>query len=431
MIVAGSVYWADDRERALGAVRPVPALAHPRACAAAREGSRAPRVDSARALARPTDLEGPCAVIKAEHLTKRFGKKVLAVDDVSFAIEPGTITGVLGPNGAGKTTTLRMILDLVRPTAGSVTILGSRYRDLHAPAATGRRAARLLRLPPRPLRPQRPARDRHRRRRPRRARRRDARAGRARGRRQARGQGLLDRHEAAPRARRRRCSATPRCSSSTSPPTASTPRGCCWLRTFLRELAAEGRTVLVSSHVLAEVEQTVDDVLIMSKGRLLAQGPIHELDRVDAAGGPRALAPGREAGGRAHLRRRGRQPPERRPRGARAVRRRGRRRSPTPRASPSTSSSPSSPAWRSSSCRSPARGGSSDRPGPRRAAQAAQHAHGPRPLHRHPGGHARPARRCSSSPSPRTGWRRTAWAASSTPPAPSCRWCCSCSASSA
>ena len=75
------------------------------------------------------------AVIKAEHLTKRFGKKVLAVDDVSFAIEPGTITGVLGPNGAGKTTTLRMILDLVRPTAGSVTILGSRYRSCARPAA--------------------------------------------------------------------------------------------------------------------------------------------------------------------------------------------------------------------------------------------------------------------------------------------------------
>ena len=74
-------------------------------------------------------------VIQAEHLTKRFGKKVLAVDDVSFAIEAGTITGVLGPNGAGKTTTLRMILDLVRPTAGSVTILGSRYRELRAPAA--------------------------------------------------------------------------------------------------------------------------------------------------------------------------------------------------------------------------------------------------------------------------------------------------------
>ena len=89
------------------------------------------------------------SVIKAEHLTKRFGKKVLAVDDVSFAIEAGTITGVLGPNGAGKTTTLRMILDLVRPTAGSVTILGSRYRDLRAPAAQGRRAPRRLGLPPR------------------------------------------------------------------------------------------------------------------------------------------------------------------------------------------------------------------------------------------------------------------------------------------
>ena len=73
-------------------------------------------------------------VIEADHLSKRFGKKILAVDDVSFTIAAGTITGVLGPNGAGKTTTLRMILDLVRPSAGSVKILGSRYRELRAPA---------------------------------------------------------------------------------------------------------------------------------------------------------------------------------------------------------------------------------------------------------------------------------------------------------
>ena len=72
-------------------------------------------------------------VIEAEHLTKRFGKRVLAVDDVSFAVRAGAITGFLGPNGAGKTTTLRMIVDLVKPTSGSVRILGSRYRDLARP----------------------------------------------------------------------------------------------------------------------------------------------------------------------------------------------------------------------------------------------------------------------------------------------------------
>ena len=216
------------------------------------------------------------AVIHAEHLTKRFGKKVLAVDDVSFTIESGTITGVLGPNGAGKTTTLRMILDLVRPSAGAVTILGSRYRDLRAPAArvgalldssgfhpgrSGRNALRVI----------------------------------------ATGAGIPDTRVdetlemvelegAAKRAvkgystgmKQRLALAAallgdPEVLILDEPANGLDPEGMLWLRTFLRGLASEGRTVLVSSHVLAEVEQTVDDVLIMSKGRLLAQGPIHTL----------------------------------------------------------------------------------------------------------------------------------------------------------
>jgi ABC-2 type transport system ATP-binding protein len=216
------------------------------------------------------------AVIHADHLSKRFGKKVLAVDDVSFAIEAGTITGVLGPNGAGKTTTLRMLLDLVRPTAGSVTILGSRYRDLRAPAArvgalldasgfhpgrSGRNALRVI----------------------------------------ATGAGipdervdetlaLVDLDDAARRVvkgystgmRQRLALAAallgdPEVLVLDEPANGLDPEGMLWLRTFLRRLAGEGRTVLVSSHVLAEVEQTVDDVLIMSKGRLLAQGPIRTL----------------------------------------------------------------------------------------------------------------------------------------------------------
>ena len=263
-------------------------------------------------------------VIKAEHLTKRFGKKVLAVDDVSFAIEPGTITGVLGPNGAGKTTTLRMILDLVRPTSGSVTILGSRYRDVRAPAArvgalldssgfhpgrSGRNALRVI----------------------------------------ATGAGvsdarvdetleLVELEGAARRAvkgystgmKQRLALAAallgdPEVLILDEPANGLDPEGMLWLRTFLRKLAAEGRTVLVSSHVLAEVEQTVDDILIMSKGKLLAQGPMRELDGFATARGACALAAGGEAGGRAPLLRRGRQPPGRRPRRSRAVRRRGRR----------------------------------------------------------------------------------------------------------
>jgi ABC-2 type transport system ATP-binding protein len=216
------------------------------------------------------------AVIHAEHLSKRFGRRVLAVDDVSFSIEAGTITGVLGPNGAGKTTTLRMILDLVRPTSGSVTILGSRYRDLRSPAVKvgalldasgfhpGRSGLNALRVI-------------------------------------STGAGIPDERVdetlalveldgAARRVvkgystgmRQRLALAAallgdPEVLVLDEPANGLDPEGMLWLRTFLRKLAGEGRTVLVSSHVLAEVEQTVDDVLIMSKGRLLAQGPIRRL----------------------------------------------------------------------------------------------------------------------------------------------------------
>jgi ABC-2 type transport system ATP-binding protein len=215
-------------------------------------------------------------VIQADHLSKRFGKKVLAVDDVSFAIEAGTLTGVLGPNGAGKTTTLRMILDLVRPSAGTVQLLGSRYRDLPAPATrvgalldssgfhpgrSGRNALRVV----------------------------------------AAGAGIpYDRVETAlelvellDSAHRRvkgystgmkqrlalgaALLGDPEVLILDEPANGLDPEGMRWLRTFLRGEAAKGRTVLVSSHVLAEVEQTVADVLILSKGRLLAQGPISRL----------------------------------------------------------------------------------------------------------------------------------------------------------
>jgi len=215
-------------------------------------------------------------VIEADHLTKRFGKKVLAVDDVSFTIEAGTITGVLGPNGAGKTTTLRMILDLVRPTSGSVTILGSRYRELRAPAGrvgalldssgfhpgrSGRNALRVLatgaRIP------------------------------------NERVEAVLELVELSGAAKRavkgystgmkqRLALAAallgdPEVLILDEPANGLDPEGMLWLRTFLRAQAESGRTVLVSSHVLAEVEQTADDILIISKGRLLAQGPINKL----------------------------------------------------------------------------------------------------------------------------------------------------------
>jgi ABC-2 type transport system ATP-binding protein len=222
------------------------------------------------------------AVIEAEHLSKRFGKKVLAVDDVSFSVEPGTITGFLGPNGAGKTTTLRMIVDLVRPTAGTVRVLGGRYRDLTHPTTrvgalldasgfhpgrSGRNALRVV--------------------------------SRAAGIGDDRVDAALEMVElsgAAGRAvkgystgmKQRLALACallgdPEVLLLDEPANGLDPEGMKWLRGFLRAQAAEGRAVLISSHVLAEIEQTVDHVLIISKGRLLAQGPIAQLSAGAAA----------------------------------------------------------------------------------------------------------------------------------------------------
>jgi ABC-2 type transport system ATP-binding protein len=215
-------------------------------------------------------------VIEADGLTKRFGKKVLAVDDVSFSIQPGTITGFLGPNGAGKTTTLRMLVDLVRPTSGRVTILGARYRDLSHPTTrvgalldasgfhpgrSGRNALRVV--------------------------------ARAAGIGQDRVVAALETVELSDAAGRAvkgystgmkqrlalACAllGDPDVLLLDEPANGLDPEGMKWLRGFLRAQAAAGRTVLVSSHVLAEIEQTVDHVLIISKGKLLAQGPIAQL----------------------------------------------------------------------------------------------------------------------------------------------------------
>ncbi len=216
------------------------------------------------------------AVIEVEGLSKRFGKKVLAVDGVSFAVDAGSITGFLGPNGAGKTTTMRMIVDLVRPTSGSVRILGGRYRDLARPTTrvgallgasgfhpgrSGRNALRTVAM--------------------------------AAGIADDRVDAALEMVELTGAAKRAvkgystgmkqrlalACAllGDPEVLLLDEPANGLDPEGMRWLRGFLRERAAEGRTVLVSSHVLAEVEQTVDDVLIISKGKLLAQGPIREL----------------------------------------------------------------------------------------------------------------------------------------------------------
>ena len=92
-------------------------------------------------IARQTETVAEGAVVRAEHLSKRFGD-LRAVDDLSFSLERGTVTGFLGPNGAGKTTTLRMLLHLVEPTSGRAFVFGRRYQDLERPAARVARCSR-------------------------------------------------------------------------------------------------------------------------------------------------------------------------------------------------------------------------------------------------------------------------------------------------
>ncbi|WP_421732927.1 ATP-binding cassette domain-containing protein [Cellulomonas sp.] len=213
--------------------------------------------------------------IIVEHLSKSFGP-VRAVDDLSFEVAPGRVTGFLGPNGAGKTTTLRMLLGLVRPTSGVATIGGRAYGQISRPLRTvgaaleaasfhpGRTALDHLRLyTPQVGVP-------------------DARA--------AQVLELVGLADAAHRRvggfslgmRQRLALATtllgdPRVLLLDEPANGLDPEGIRWLRGFLRALAAEGRTILVSSHVLSEVEQTVDDVVIIARGRLAHASSLTEL----------------------------------------------------------------------------------------------------------------------------------------------------------
>jgi ABC-2 type transport system ATP-binding protein len=215
------------------------------------------------------------AVVEAESLTKRFGE-VSAVTDLSFALEAGTITGFLGPNGAGKTTTLRMILGLVAPTSGRALVFDHRYAELPRaamrigavleaadfhPGRSGRDHLRMLAqavdVP-------------------------DSRADEV--------LRLVELGDAAQRrvkgyslGMRQRLGLAvallgdPELLVLDEPANGLDPEGVRWLRDFLRSLASEGRTVLISSHVLAEVAQTADHVLIISRGRLVISSSLAEL----------------------------------------------------------------------------------------------------------------------------------------------------------
>jgi ABC-2 type transport system ATP-binding protein len=214
-------------------------------------------------------------VVEVRGLTKRFGQ-VLAVDDLTFTVTPGRVTGFLGPNGAGKTTTLRMLLGLVRPTSGTATIDGVPYARLERPQRT---VGALLEASN--VHPGRTGRD-HLRVLARTAGADDARVDEL--------LGLVGLSGAAGRraggyslGMRQRLGLAaallgdPQVLVLDEPANGLDPEGIAWLRQFLRHLAAEGRTVVVSSHVLSEVQQTVDDVLIIARGRLVQQSTLADL----------------------------------------------------------------------------------------------------------------------------------------------------------
>jgi ABC-2 type transport system ATP-binding protein len=208
-------------------------------------------------------------------LTKRYGD-VVAVDSLSFSIRSGTVTGFLGPNGAGKTTTLRLLLGLAEPTAGEALVFGRPYRDLDDPA---RRVGAVLESSD--LHPGRSGRDHLRT------------LSLAAQIPSVRVDEVLDLVDLTPAARRRvrtyslgmrqrlglaaALLGDPDLLVLDEPANGLDPAGVRWLRRFLRAFADRGRTVLVSSHLLAEAAQTVDWVVIIDRGRLVASGTLEEL----------------------------------------------------------------------------------------------------------------------------------------------------------
>lgn len=214
-------------------------------------------------------------MISARGLTKRYGK-VLAVDDLSFDVTPGAVTGFLGANGAGKSTTMRMVLGLDTPTSGAVTVGGKAYRDLAAPA---REVGALL--DPRCMHPGRSAR------------------GHLRWMADAAGisrarvdevLGLVDVAHAADRrlgefslGMRQRVGIAgallgdPGVLLLDEPLNGLDPEGIRWVRSLLQDLAAEGRTVFVSSHLMNEMEHTAQRVVVIGHGRLIDAVDVAEL----------------------------------------------------------------------------------------------------------------------------------------------------------
>jgi len=223
----------------------------------------------------PADAGARDPVVAASSLTKRYGELV-AVDELTFSLRAGTVTGFLGPNGAGKTTTLRLLLGLAEPTAGEALVFGRRYRELDDPA---RRVGAVLESN-------------------------DFHPGRS-GRNHLRALALaaeipssrveevlklVELDSAADRrvktyslGMRQRLGLAaallgdPELLVLDEPANGLDPAGVHWLRSLLRRFAEQGRTVLVASHMLAEVAQTVDQVVILNRGRRVASGRLDEL----------------------------------------------------------------------------------------------------------------------------------------------------------
>ena len=243
--------------------------------------------------------------IAVERLTKRYGE-TLAVDDLSFTVEAGRVTGFLGPNGAGKSTTLRALLGLISPTSGRALVLGKPFAELADPARTVGASLDASDVHP-------------------------GRTGRSHLRTLSAAAGLpnsrvdevLEMTELTP-ARDRRVKGysmgmrqrlalaaallgDPRILMLDEPANGLDPQGMRWLRDILVALAAEGRAVLISSHVLSEVEQTVDSVVVIGAGRLVMQGSLQDLvagdQRPALVRSPQARRAARAARGRRARRR--------------------------------------------------------------------------------------------------------------------------------
>ena len=214
-------------------------------------------------------------MIKAVNLTKRYGSKT-AVDHISFTVEPGTVTGFLGPNGAGKSTTMRMIMGLDKPTDGEVTVNGRPYRELSAPLcevgalldAKGLHGSRSARNHLRQL---------------------------------AASNGIpanrvdevleITGLTAVAKKRVKEFSlgmgqrlgiaaallGDPRVLLFDEPVNGLDPEGVKWVRETCRRLAGEGRTVFISSHLMSEMAQTADQLLVIGRGRILSSGPVDDV----------------------------------------------------------------------------------------------------------------------------------------------------------